>query len=60
MIELLLSCDGKHTVHTAAEAPEELLEVTSFAQALHESVLGAYGTKAQMWQAVTTHPQGAR
>ena len=60
MIDLLLSSDRNHTVYAAAEAPEELLEITSFAQALYESVLGAYGTKAQMWQAVTTHRQGAR
>ena len=60
MIELLQSCDGKHTVHAAAEAPEELLEVTPFAQALYESLLGAYGSKAQMWHAVTTHRQRAR
>ena len=59
MIELYLSSDGKHTVHAAAETPEELNKITPFAQALYKAVLGAYGTKAQMWQAVVTNGHGA-
>ena len=59
MIELYLSSGGKHTVHAAAETPEELTKIAPFAQKLYKAVVGAYGTKAQMWQAVISNGRGA-
>ena len=69
MIELYLSSDGKHTVHAAADTPEQLHRLVPSASQLYEQVLGSYGTKAQMWQeatnarsnggAKTTPPNGA-
>ena len=53
MIELYLSSDGKHTVHAAADTPEQLLRLVPSASELYEQVLGSYGTKAQMWQEAT-------
>lgn len=53
MIELFLSSDGKHTVHIAANTPEELMALAPSAKSLYEKVLESYGTKAQMWQEVT-------
>lgn len=53
MIELFLSSDGKHTVHIAANTPEELMVLAPSAKSLYEKVLESYGTKAQMWQDVT-------
>ena|SRR5450759_4893927 len=53
MIDLYLSSDGKHTVHVAAESPEELDKLTPAAKALYEAVIKAYGNKAQMWGAAT-------
>jgi hypothetical protein len=49
MIELFLSTDGKHTVHAAAETPEEMAELAPIAKALYQTVLEEFGTKAQMW-----------
>ena len=53
MIELFLSSDGKHTVHIAAETPDELAKLAPSARSLYQKVLESYGTKAQMWQEVT-------
>lgn len=53
MIELFLSSDGKHTVHIAADTPDELAKLAPSARSLYQKVLESYGTKAQMWQAVT-------
>ena len=53
MIELFLSSDGKHTVHVAADTPEQLARLAPSARSLYQKVLESYGTKAQMWQAVT-------
>jgi hypothetical protein len=47
MIELFLSTDGKHTVHVAAETPEQLAELVPVAQALYQQVLAEYGAKGQ-------------
>ena len=53
MIELFLSSDGKHTVHVAAETPEEMTALLPQAKLLYEAVVHAYGTKAQLWQRST-------
>jgi hypothetical protein len=54
MIELFLSSDGKHTVHVAADTPEQLARLAPSAKSLYEKVLEHYGTKAQMWQGATS------
>lgn len=50
MIELFLSSDGKHTVHVAAQTPEEMATLAPVAKALYRRVLEEFGTKADMWQ----------
>lgn len=50
MIELFLSTDGKHTVHVAAQTPEEMAKLAPVAKALYRRVLAEFGTKAQMWE----------
>lgn len=61
MIELYLSSDGKHTVHAAADTPEQLLRLVPSASELYRQVLESYGTKAQMWQEATGgRPDGQR
>ena len=57
MIELFLSSDGKHTVHAAADTPEQLERLEPSARLLYERVLGTYGTKAEMWREAT-HAKG--
>lgn len=59
MIELFLSSDGKHTVHIAADSPEEFKALTPHAKAYYEAIVEHYGNKAQMWQgAVSVKPNG--
>jgi len=50
MIELFLSSDGKHTVHIAADSPEEFKALMPHARAYYEAIVKNYGNKAQMWQ----------
>ena len=52
MLELYLSTDGKHTVHAAAQTPEEMAKLAPVAKALYKKVLEEFGTKAQLWQSV--------
>jgi hypothetical protein len=52
MLELYLSTDGKHTVHAAAQTPEEMAKLAPVAKALYQKVLEEFGTKAAMWQSV--------
>jgi hypothetical protein len=52
MIELFLSTDGKHTVHAAAQTPEEMAKLAPVAKALYKKVLEEFGTKAALWQSV--------
>jgi len=50
MIELYLSSDGKHTVHVSEETPDKMMKLLPHAKLLYEAIVGAYGTKAQMWE----------
>ena len=52
MLELYLSTDGKHTVHAAAQTPEEMAKLAPVAKALYQKVLEEFGTKAALWQSV--------
>jgi hypothetical protein len=57
MIELLLSNDGKRTVHISAKTPQELAELAPKAKALYEKIVASYGNRAQMWKlAIDTEP----
>lgn len=47
---LYLSSDGKHTVHVSEETPEKMMKLLPHAKLLYEAIVGAYGTKAQMWE----------
>ncbi|MBM3187668.1 MAG: hypothetical protein FJZ90_02990 [Chloroflexi bacterium] len=47
MMELFLSSDGKHTVHVAAQTPEELIQLLPQAKLVYEAVVRAYGGKSQ-------------
>ena len=50
MMELFLSTDGKHTVHVATETVREMRKLLPGAKSFYESILNAYGTKAEMWK----------
>jgi hypothetical protein len=50
MMDLYLSSDGKHTVHVAAQTPEEMVKLMPQAKMIYEAVVRTYGTKAQMWK----------
>jgi hypothetical protein len=60
MMELFLSSDGKHTVHAAADTPEQLLPLLPQARTIYEQVVAQFGTKPQMWQGANgqSKPEG--
>lgn len=55
MIELILSSDGKRTLHVSAKAPQELAELAPKARILYEKIIESDVTKAPVWRIAIDH-----